>query len=138
MGRRTSETISRLLIKALLLGMAVVVVSWVVGCAPADVAPEVPAEETPGEEPSMAVEVGMGLSSFQPAEITVGAGTTVTWRNDSGVEHTVTSGARNDPTGLFDERVPAGGSFSFEFDEPGTYEYFCRIHPGMDAVVIVE
>ncbi len=100
----------------------------------------VPPEETPVDEPAEPedVVVEMGLSSFQPAEITVDSGTTVTWRNDSGIPHTVTSGTRGNPTALFDESVPAGDSFTFRFEEPGTYEYFCRLHPGMDAVVIVE
>jgi plastocyanin len=76
---------------------------------------------------------------FSPPQITVKAGTTVIWTNDDTVGHTVTSGTRGNPSGLFDSGdVPAGGTFSFTFTEPGTYNYYCKIHPGMDGVVIVE
>lgn len=84
------------------------------------------------------VEVEMIETAFEPTEITVGPGTTVTWINRDSFDHTVTSGVRGEPTDLFDETVPAGESFSYTFEEPGTYEYFCSLHPGMDGTVIVE
>jgi plastocyanin len=83
-------------------------------------------------------EVAMRNTTFQPEEITVAPGTTVTWTNEDSFPHTVTSGTRDHPTDMFDEKVPGGGSFSFTFEKPGTYEYFCRIHPGMSGVVVVE
>lgn len=92
------------------------------------------ATEAPGQ-----VEVVMRNVAFDPQEITVPVGTTVVWRNEDAFAHTVTSGTRGDPTGLFDSgNVAGGGSFEFTFEEPGTYEYFCRIHPGMDGTIIVE
>jgi plastocyanin len=84
-------------------------------------------------------QVTMRNRTFQPAEITVAPGTTVTWTNDDSFAHTVTSGTRGSPTDLFDSGNVAGGeSFSFTFDQPGTYPYFCRIHSGMDGTVIVQ
>lgn len=84
-------------------------------------------------------EVIMKNTTFQPSEITVAAGTTVTWTNEDPAAHTVTSGTRDNPTDLFDSgNVGSGQSFSFTFDTPGTYNYFCRIHPGMKGTVIVE
>jgi plastocyanin len=84
-------------------------------------------------------EVVMKNTTFQPGEITVSAGTTVTWTNEDPTAHTVTSGTRDNPTGLFDSgNVGSGQSFSFTFDQPGTYNYFCRIHAGMKGTVIVE
>ncbi len=80
----------------------------------------------------------MQSSTFQPEEITVAPGTTVTWTNEDGFQHTVTSGTRDQPTELFDETVAGGGSFSYTFEEPGTYPYFCSIHPGMEGTVVVE
>lgn len=77
-------------------------------------------------------------SQFQPAEVIVQAGTTVVWINQDGLPHTVTAGARGNPTGLFDATVEPGGEYSFTFEEPGTYDYYCSIHPGMDGVVVVE
>ncbi len=86
----------------------------------------------------MQAKVVMRNIAFLPQEITVKPGTTITWTNEDNFEHTVTSGTRGNPTGLFDEGVPAGGSFSFTFEKPGTYEYYCRIHNRMHGTVIVQ
>ena len=59
--------------------------------------------------------------SFIPNEITVPEDSTVVWFNNDNAVHTVTSGRRTDPTGLFDATVEVGGTFSFFFEEPGTY-----------------
>lgn len=71
---------------------------------------------------------------FQPAEITVAAGTTVTWTNKDGFAHTV-----KDDSGLFDEseNLDEGDSFSFTYDAPGTYRYICGIHNSMIGTVVV-
>ena len=89
--------------------------------------------------------------AFEPNEITIASGETVTWVNEDEVDHTVTSGipgkqgvpgvsegteARLD--GLFDEALPdAGATFSFTFDEAGTFSYFCEVHASMRGVVTV-
>ncbi|MFN2290989.1 MAG: plastocyanin/azurin family copper-binding protein [Anaerolineae bacterium] len=97
--------------------------------------------ETPTEGPAGGgqVDVTMINTSFKPKEITIQAGTTVVWTNEDPLPHTVTSGTRDNPSGLFDSgTVGQGETFQFTFEEPGTYEYFCSIHPGMDGTVIVE
>jgi plastocyanin len=72
--------------------------------------------------------------TFVPARLTVKAGTTVTWRNEDDIPHTVTSSAR-----LFKSKaLDTDDSFSFTFTEPGTYEYFCSLHPRMTATIVVE
>ena len=71
--------------------------------------------------------------SFQPPTLTVSAGTTVTWHNQDGTDHTITS-----DTGLFDSGVVnPGKKFSFGFDAPGSYSYHCSIHPNMQGKIIV-
>jgi plastocyanin len=92
------------------------------------------------EEPAASAEVNVPMINFKydPVELTVSAGTTVTWTNEDNVMHTVTSGLRGNPTGVFDEAVEPGGTFSFTFDETGTFDYFCIPHPGMDGTIIVE
>jgi plastocyanin len=83
-------------------------------------------------------QVNLVNTTFQPQQIEVAVGTTVTWTNQDTVAHTVTAGPRDNPSGLFDSgNMEAGGTFSFTFTEPGTYEYFCSPHPGMDGTVIV-
>ena len=72
--------------------------------------------------------------TFVPARLTVKAGTTVTWRNEDDIPHTVTSAAR-----LFKSKaLDTDDSFSFTFTDPGTYEYFCSLHPRMTATIVVE
>lgn len=91
---------------------------------------------------------------FKPETITVPVGTTVTWTNGETIGHTVTSGAWGEvnestglrgsqtPDGLYDHALAAkgseGDSFSFTFDEPGEYPYYCQPHLTMNAKVIVE
>lgn len=78
-------------------------------------------------------EVIMLGRAFEPPTITVSAGTKVTWSNLSAEEHSVTS---NDD--LFHRYIYAGESFSYTFNEPGTFNYYCEPHSGMTGTVIVE
>ena len=72
--------------------------------------------------------------TFVPARLTVKAGTTVTWRNEDDIPHTVTASNR-----LFKSKaLDTDDSFSFTFAAPGTYEYFCSLHPRMTGTVVVE
>lgn len=84
-------------------------------------------------------DVWIQSSSFNVANLEIEAGTTVTWTNKSSMDHTVTSGTRGgDNEGdLFDRTVGPGETFSFTFEDAGSYEYFCRFHSGMDAEVTV-
>ncbi len=76
-----------------------------------------------------AAAVSIVTSSYRPATITVPVGTTVTWTNNDSIQHTVTSGVPNSPSGLFDSgTLNTGQTFSFTFTSPGTYSYYCRIH----------
>ncbi len=78
-------------------------------------------------------EVWMQNYAFVPSTITVSSGTTVTWTNKDGVDHTVTS-----DTGLFDSgNITGNSTFSHTFNTPGTYAYHCTIHTYMTGKVIV-
>ncbi len=73
--------------------------------------------------------------SFTPATLTVPAGTEVTWINHDDIPHTVVSDDRS----TFKSRaLDTDEKFSFKFDKPGTYPYFCSIHPKMTAKIIVQ
>jgi len=66
----------------------------------------------------------------------VKTGTTVTWRNEDDIPHRVASATR-----LFKSRAldtDDSFSFSFTFNEVGTYEYFCSLHPRMTGMIVVE
>ena len=81
-----------------------------------------------------ATEVKIDNFSFGPAELTVPAGTTVTWTNRDDIPHTVVS-----TDGVFKSKVlDTDEKFSFTFSKAGTYPYFCSIHPKMTAKVIVQ
>ncbi|MEX0655921.1 MAG: cupredoxin domain-containing protein [Nitrosopumilaceae archaeon] len=79
---------------------------------------------------------------FIPSSITIQQGDKITWSNDDTGAHTVTSGSpENGPDGNFDSSLfMAGNTFSVKFDdyEPGTYPYFCMVHPWMTGFVIVQ
>jgi manganese oxidase len=94
--------------------------------------------ETPASSGAEA-QIAMKGFKFVPAELTVKAGTTVTWTNQDGAGHTITSGTRGSPTALFDSGNVAGGkTFSFTFKDPGVYPYFCALHQGMDGQITVQ
>ena len=73
-------------------------------------------------------------------DITIAAGSTVTWVNNDSVGHTVTNGENGSAAAdaLFDEPVADGGTFEFTFGTPGVYQVTCRIHSSMNMTVTVE
>lgn len=71
---------------------------------------------------------------FSPVTIEVQRGTTVTWVNKDDIPHVVAS-----TSSKFRSRaIDTDGSFSFTFTEPGTYEYFCSVHPKMTGKIVVK
>jgi plastocyanin len=72
--------------------------------------------------------------SFSPAIITVPAGTTVRWTNHDDIPHTVVSDEKTFKSGVLD----TDQEFTYTFSQPGTYKYFCSIHPHMTATVVVQ
>lgn len=74
--------------------------------------------------------------AFGPKSLTVPAGTTVTWINQDDEAHTVvnTGNPRLFKSGALD----TGGRFSVTFDKPGTYQYFCSLHPHMTGTIVVQ
>ena len=71
--------------------------------------------------------------SFKPATVTVKAGTTVTWVNRDNEPHTVSDSDKLFKSGAMD----TDEQFSYTFAAPGTYNYFCAIHPRMTGQIIV-
>ncbi len=72
-------------------------------------------------------------SCFIPSMVSINSGDTVNWVNDDTAAHTVTSGSPSDgPDQIFDSSlVMAGASFEVTFDDSGSYDYFCMVHPWM-------
>lgn len=76
---------------------------------------------------------------YDPSSLIIFTGGEIIWRNDDSSSHTVTSGnIIEGPNGIFDSGlIKEGETFSFKFEEPGQYDYFCMIHPWANASVTV-
>lgn len=97
----------------------------------------------PSGDPPGPNEVFMRAIAFDPSEITISAGESVTWTNKDVVPHTATSGNPGDEDlgSLFrSSLLSLGQTFTHTFNEPGEFIYFCEVHPVMmrDAKVIVQ
>ncbi len=79
-------------------------------------------------------EIKIDNFSFVPKSLTVKPGTTVTWTNRDDIPHTATSTEKKFASPVLD----TDQSFSFRFQEPGSYPYFCKIHPTMTGTIVVE
>ena len=81
-----------------------------------------------------AAEVAIDNFVYNPQELKVKVGTTVTWTNRDDIPHTVTS-----KTGVFRSKaLDTDDKFSFTFVTPGSYPYFCALHPHMTGTIVVE
>ena len=76
---------------------------------------------------------------YTPASVTINVGDTVEWDNVDTAAHTVTGGSPADgPSGVFDSSLVMGkAKYSHTFDNAGSYDYFCMVHPWMVGKVIV-
>jgi plastocyanin len=80
------------------------------------------------------VEVKIDNFTYNPQQITVKAGTTVVWTNGDDIPHTVTS-----KTAVFRSKaLDTDDKFSFTFVTPGSFPYFCALHPHMTGSIVVE
>ena len=76
---------------------------------------------------------------YIPSKIVIQKDDSVTWLNEDSAFHTVTSGFYGEPTELFDSGyLDPYQYYTLSFDEIGTYDYYCVLHPWMFAQVIVE
>jgi plastocyanin len=89
---------------------------------------------TAAQEQPAAKEVTIDNFSFGPMELTIPAGTQVTWVNKDDVPHVVMSVDHKFKSKALD----TDDKFSFTFQDPGTYEYFCAVHPKMTGKIIVK
>ncbi len=79
------------------------------------------------------------IKDFILPNLTVTVGTTVTWTNQDGASHTTTSGQNGqfDSVSWDSSTLPRGQSFSYTFDQVGTFAYTCKIHPSMNGTMTV-
>jgi amicyanin len=106
-----------------------------IGCGSYSSAPAAPANSSagaPAAAPAGAVEVKIAGFAFQPAEVTIKAGQSVTWTNDDSAPHTATG------KGFDSGSLSKGQKFTFQFASAGSFDYICTFHPNMKGKVIVQ
>jgi amicyanin len=79
--------------------------------------------------------VGIDNFTFTPPQLTVKAGTTVTWTNKDDIPHGI---AATNNAFARSKALDTDDSFSVTFATPGTYQYFCYVHPHMTGTIVVE
>ncbi|MEV6740819.1 cupredoxin family copper-binding protein [Streptomyces sp. NPDC051104] len=102
--------------------------------AAASMVSQVVLKATPKSPAAAAQHVTMANFAYSPATLTVGEGTTVSWTNNDATPHTVTSSGSGP---LNSGTLNKGGSYNYTFNTPGTYAYYCTIHPFMHGTVVV-
>lgn len=128
-----------------LVVLSVVMASWALtSCGDDNDSPTPPA--APGTAPTTApntVTISIPVNAealddqaFGQNPLVVAPGTTVTWVNNDTEAHTVTS--VDSPPAFSSGNILPGGSFSHTFNNPGTFDYFCDIHPNMTGSVEVQ
>ncbi len=124
-----------------MLGIVTLIVLLLAACVtqpaatpPAPTPAQAATQPAPATTPAPAqAEVTIKGFAFDPGELTVTVGTTVTWTNDGSTTHTITA-----DDGTWDSgRVSQGDTFSRVFDQPGTFTYHCAIHTSMTGTIIV-
>ena len=91
-----------------------------------------------GRRPDEPFGVAIASNSFFPSQLDLPRGSRVVWTNQDSAAHAITSGTPDHPTGVFNQRIEPGTSFSFTFTEAGNFEFFCSIHPTMRGAVVVK
>ena len=88
----------------------------------------------PSRADQAAAAVAIDNFTFNPHSITIKAGTTVTWTNKDDIPHAVAATDRSFKSKTLDTE----DHYAFTFMTPGTYQYFCSLHPHMTGTIVVE
>ena len=82
-----------------------------------------------------AVEIGMKGLQFEPKDVTVKVGSTVTWKNLEDIPHNVVAEEGAD---FESDTFGKDGTYEFNAEKAGSVKYVCTIHPGMEGTLTVE
>ncbi len=99
-----------------------------------DEAPAATSSDAPAMAQSGAVAVAIADFAFDARDLTVTAGSTVTWTNQDSAPHSVVSRGVDD---LSSESLATGDAYEHTFDQPGAFDYICGIHNSMKGTVTV-
>lgn len=119
-------------------GMAASVLAFMTACGGYSSTPTSPSNNTSAGNgtPITIVKGAQNLTTtaYNPNPLTIAAGTTVTWTNADSTAHTAVS-----DSGVFSSgTINGGGSYSFTFQNKGTFTYHCSFHPNMVGTVVVQ
>lgn len=114
--------------KVWMVGTAILTIALWIGTASRAYA--APADAKAGSETTVKID----NFSFSPATVTVPAGTTVRWTNADDIPHTIVS----DDKSFKSKALDTDEQFTYTFSKPGTYSYFCGLHPKMTAKIVVQ
>ena len=92
------------------------------------------ADAPPNTGPGVTVKIDN--FAFSDQTVTVAPGATVTWINEDDAPHTVVSS--DDGKSFRSRTLDTGDKYAFTFMSPGTYSYFCSVHPHMTGKVVVK
>jgi len=100
-------------------------------------------QSTPTPTPTPSIQGSNQISiknfSFNPSELTINKGETVTWINNESTPHDIKGSAIQDSKNSFQSAIlNKGQDYSFTFSDSGTYDYICGIHPAMKGKIIVK
>ena len=116
------------------VSIIVLAVTAVVGVHFSSTSGSAPASIQATSVDTMHVTIDISSYEYRPGNLSVPRGATVTWVNDDKVAHTATEKS----SGSWDTQViHEGESVSINFDKPGSYTYYCSIHPYMSGVLVV-
>ncbi len=118
------------------LAAAIVGTLWTLARASS---PDMPADQMPAQPESPAKaerKVSISNFTFSPATLEVPAGTTLRWVNDDDVPHTVLGSDQGSV--LRSPALDTSDSYSVVMSQPGTYRYFCSLHPHMTGTIVVK
>jgi plastocyanin len=79
------------------------------------------------------MEVHIDNFTFEPAQLTIKTGATITWVNRDDIPHTIVSAGK-----FRSKTLDTEDKFSFTFTTAGDYKYFCSLHPHMTGMIKVE
>ena len=118
------------------LAAAIVGTLWMVAHASP---PEMPADQMPAASAAPAKaerKVSISNFTFSPAALEVPAGTTLRWVNDDDVPHTVLGSEKS--SAIRSPALDTSDSYTVVLSQPGTYRYFCSLHPHMTGTIVVK
>jgi plastocyanin len=109
-------------------------INWIFGLAAIVVTAFALAAGTrPSDKPASDATVKIDNRSFDPDNVSIATGATVTWTNNDDIPHAVAS-----DDNFKSKALHTDDQFSFTFTKPGTYNYYCAIHPQMTAKIVVQ